>query len=75
MAPVVEAHIVALRVPHPAWGPRRMLHSLGLEDVSPLPGRSSVYRALVRYGLVDPKKRKRRRGDAGPASSRIDRSS
>ncbi len=29
----------------------------------PLPGRSSVYRALVRHGLVDPKKRKRRRQD------------
>jgi len=31
--------------------------------VAPLPGRSAVYRALIRYGLVDPKKRKRRRED------------
>jgi hypothetical protein len=28
-----------------------------------VPGRSSVYRALVRHGLVDPQKRKRRRED------------
>ena len=31
--------------------------------MAPLPGRSAVYRALIRYGLVDPKKRKRRRED------------
>ena len=29
----------------------------------PLPGRSSVYRALVRHRLVDPKKRRRKRED------------
>jgi transposase InsO family protein len=29
----------------------------------PLPGRSAVYRALIRHGLVDPKKRRRRRED------------
>src|SRR5215468_7204368 len=31
--------------------------------VVPLPGRSAVYRALLRHGLVDGKKRKRRRAD------------
>jgi transposase InsO family protein len=31
--------------------------------VAPLPGRSAVYRALIRHGLVDPRKRKRRRED------------
>jgi hypothetical protein len=31
--------------------------------VVPLPGRSSVYRALLRHGLVEGKKRKRRRED------------
>jgi hypothetical protein len=31
--------------------------------VVPLPGRSAVYRALIRHGLVDPNKRKRRRED------------
>ncbi len=63
MPPSVEARVVELRRAHPGWGPRRILHSLGLEGVSPLPGRSSVYRALVRHGLLDPKKRKRRRAD------------
>lgn len=63
MAPEVEARILELRRAHPAWGPRRIRHTLTLEGVEPLPGRSSVYRALVRHGLVDPKKRKRRRSD------------
>ena len=31
------------------------------DGAEPLPGRSSVYRALVRHGLVEAKKRKRRR--------------
>jgi transposase InsO family protein len=63
MAPQVEARIVELRRAHPAWGPRTIVHQLERENVEPLPGRSSVYRALVRHGLVDPKKRKRRRQD------------
>jgi transposase InsO family protein len=33
------------------------------DGVEPLPGRSSVYRALVRHGLVEAKKRRRRRED------------
>jgi transposase InsO family protein len=33
------------------------------EGVEPLPGRSSVYRALVRHGLVEARKRRRRRED------------
>jgi len=39
------------------------LWELERAGVAPLPGRSAVYRALIRYGLVDPKKRKRRRED------------
>ena len=35
-----------------------------LEDgVTPLPGRSAVYRALIRHGLIVPGRRKRRRAD------------
>jgi transposase InsO family protein len=63
MLAAVEARIVELRRAHPAWGPRTILDRLGKEGVAPLPGRSSVYRALVRHGLVDPQKRKRRRED------------
>jgi hypothetical protein len=61
MAPVVEVRVVGLRGEHPSWGPTRIRYQLGKEGVDPLPGRSSVYRALVRYGLIDPVKRKRKR--------------
>ena len=61
--PAVEARIVELRRAHPGWGPRTIVHQLGRDGVDPVPGRSSVYRALVRHGLIDPTKRKRRRAD------------
>jgi transposase InsO family protein len=59
----VEARIVSMRLDHPGWGPSRIRWELERAGVVPLPGRSAVYRALVRHGLVDPKKRKRRRED------------
>src|SRR5690242_21651219 len=63
MPPQVEARIASLRRDHPNWGPSRILWELQRAGTEPLPGRSAVYRALVRHGLVDPKKRKRRRED------------
>src|SRR5580704_16880206 len=63
MPAVVEARVLHLRRAHPAWGPSRVVWQLERDGIEPLPGRSSVYRALVRHGLVDPKKRKRRRED------------
>jgi len=63
MSAVVEARIVALRRAHPAWGQRTILFHLAKEKVEPLPALSSVYRCLVRHGLVTPAKRKRRRED------------
>jgi len=63
MAPEVEARIVGLRRAHPAWGPSRIRWQLEQQGADPLPGRSSVYRALVRHGLVEARKRKRRRED------------
>jgi transposase InsO family protein len=63
MAPAVEARIVGLRRAHPAWGPSRIRWQLEQQGADPLPGRSSVYRALVRHGLVEARKRKRRRED------------
>ena len=63
MLPVTEARIVGLRRAHPAWGPSRIVWQLERDGIVPLPGRSSVYRALVRHGLVEAKKRKRRRED------------
>jgi len=44
-------------------GPRSILTQLGREGIVPLPGRSSVYRALVRHGLIQPQQRRRRRQD------------
>ena len=63
MPAAVEARVVALRIGHPGWGPSRIGWQLGREAVEPLPGRSSIYRALVRHGLVPMRKRRRRRED------------
>jgi transposase InsO family protein len=59
----VEALICQLRGTHPRWGPRRLLFELGKAGVSPRPSRSTIYRVLVRHGLVAARKRKRRRQD------------
>jgi transposase InsO family protein len=63
MPVVVEARIVALRRANPGWGPRRLGAELVREGVDPCPGRSSIYRALVRHGLIEPSRRRRRRSD------------
>jgi transposase InsO family protein len=63
MAPVVEARIVEMRVEHSGWGPRTIGHWLGREGVDPVPGRSSIYRCLVRHGLITPEARKRKKAD------------
>ena len=59
----VEALICQLRGAHPRWGPRRLAYELGKANVAPVPSRSTVYRVLVRRGLVPARKRKRRRQD------------
>jgi transposase len=58
----VEAAIVAMRRAHPGWGPRTIGHQLARGGVDPVPGRSSIYRALVRHELIDPKARRRKGG-------------
>src|ERR1700757_661460 len=63
MAAGVEARVLVLRDAHPRWGPTRIVYELAREGVIPVPGRSSVYRALVRNGRIDPARRRRRRGD------------
>ena len=63
MPAAVEARVLWIRRMHPSWGPSRIRWELEREGRQPLPGRSSVYRALVRHGLVEAKKRKRRRED------------
>ena len=59
----IEALICQWRGAHPRWGPRRLLFELGKAKVAPVPSRSTIYRVLVRHGLVPARKRKRRRQD------------
>ena len=63
MAPALEARVLVLRDQNPRWGPTRIVYELTREGVVPVPGRSSVYRALVRNGRIDPARRRRRRAD------------
>jgi transposase InsO family protein len=63
-APVeVETAVCELRREHPRWGSRRLAHELGRVGMAPVPSASTVYRILVRHGLVDAKARRRRRED------------
>jgi transposase InsO family protein len=59
----VEALVVGWRREHRSWGPQTLLYELARAGVDPLPGRTSIYRALIRHGLIDPKQRRRRRSD------------
>jgi transposase len=63
MSPVIEAKIVEVRRAHPGWGADRISYQLGRDGIGPVPGRSSIYRALLRNGLVVPGQRTRRRSD------------
>ncbi|EFE68899.1 integrase [Streptomyces viridosporus ATCC 14672] len=60
----VEAAVCELRRKHPRWGPRRIAFVLERSGaVSPVPSRMTVYRILVRHGLVEPGLRRRKRSD------------
>jgi len=59
----VEAAVCELRRERPRWGSRRLAHELGRSGMAPVPSASTVYRILVRHGLVDAKARRRRRED------------
>ena len=47
---------------HPRWGPKRLVFEMGRRGYGAVT-RSTVYRVLVRNGLVEPKSRRRRRQD------------
>lgn len=57
----VEAAVCEMRREHPKWGPLRLAHELAGAGMVPGPSRMSVYRVLVRHGLVEPGPRKRPR--------------
>ena len=59
MPAAVEARICELRRHHPGWGQRRLAHELAHAGIDPPPGLTSIYRALVRNGLIQPKARRR----------------
>ena len=61
LAAVVEARLCELRRAHPGWGPRRLGHELARQQITPLPSRATIYRVLVRNGLVEPQARRRRK--------------
>jgi transposase len=63
MPPVIEARVLELRRVHAEWGPARIRHALAREQVQPVPGRSSIYRALVRAGLIQARRRRKRKAD------------
>ena len=63
MPPEVEALIVEWRRGDGGLGPVSIVNRLRDTRVVPLPGRSSVYRCLVRHNLVVPVTRKRKRED------------
>jgi transposase InsO family protein len=55
----VEAVVCEMRREHARWGPVRIAHELKRAGASPVPSRMSVYRVLVRHGLIEPSSRKR----------------
>ena len=59
----IEARIVEMREAHSGWGPRTIGHYLACEYPDSAPRRSAVYRCLVRHGLIDPQRRRRKRAD------------
>ncbi|GAB4102745.1 IS481 family transposase [Micromonospora taraxaci] len=60
----VVALICELRRDHPRWGQRRLHYELGRRGCpGPVPSLSTIYRVLVRHGLIDPTPRRRRRED------------
>jgi transposase InsO family protein len=60
-SPELEAEICELRREHPGWGPRRIEHQLARLGVDPVPSRSAIYRCLKRHGLVELRRRRKRR--------------
>jgi transposase InsO family protein len=61
----VETMVCELRREHPRWGPRRIAHELARVAPEPVTvvSRSTVYRILVRHGLIEPRSRRRKRND------------
>jgi transposase len=59
----VETAVCELRREHPRWGASRLAHEPGRTGMEPVPSRMTVYRILVRHGLVELVRRGRRGED------------
>ena len=57
----VEVLVLELRRAHRYWGARRLALELMRKRVTPAPSKSSVYRCLVRAGVIEPDKRHHRK--------------
>ena len=57
----VEVLVLELRRAHRYWGARRLALELARKRVTPAPSKSSVYRCLVRAGVIESDKRHRRK--------------
>lgn len=57
----VEAVVCEMCREHPRWGPVRLADEVKRAGASLAPSRMSVYRVLVRHGLIEPQPRKRPR--------------
>ncbi|MGC1183825.1 MAG: IS481 family transposase [Candidatus Dormiibacterota bacterium] len=57
----IEALVLELRRTHRYWGARRLVLELIRRQVDPVPSESAVYRCLVRAGVVEAAKRRRRK--------------
>jgi transposase InsO family protein len=58
----LESAVCELRRAHPKWGPKRLVFEMDRRGHGAVT-RSTVYRVLVRNGLIEPKSRRRRRQD------------
>src|SRR6266550_6037605 len=68
----VEVLVLELRRAHRYWGARRLALELMRKRVTPAPSKSSVYRCLVRAGVINRTSGTagRRSGNAGSAAAR-----
>src|SRR6266699_1937601 len=60
--PEVESAVCELRRAHPKWGPKRLVFEMGRRGHGAVT-RSTVYRVLVRNGLIELRSRRRTRRD------------
>lgn len=60
--PEMESAVCELRRAYPRWGPKRLVFEMDRRGHGSVT-RSTVYRVLVRNGLIEPRSRRRRRQD------------